>query len=49
VSSVTTRGLRVGDDIAEELIGRCLREIETGPTGDPGVIVPTEITRGGSA
>jgi DNA-binding LacI/PurR family transcriptional regulator len=35
--------------IATELIGRCLREIDQGPTGEPGLIVPTEIAAGGSA
>jgi DNA-binding LacI/PurR family transcriptional regulator len=37
------------DIIAAELITRCLRELDEGPTGDPGVIVPTEIAVGGSA
>jgi DNA-binding LacI/PurR family transcriptional regulator len=37
------------DLIAAELIGRCLRELDGGPTGDPGLIVPTEIAPGGSA
>jgi DNA-binding LacI/PurR family transcriptional regulator len=37
------------DRIAEELIGRCLREIDDGPTGEPGSIVPTELVVGGSA
>jgi DNA-binding LacI/PurR family transcriptional regulator len=35
--------------IAAELIGRCLREIDDGPTSEPGLIVPTEIAVGGSA
>jgi DNA-binding LacI/PurR family transcriptional regulator len=35
--------------IATELISRCLREIDEGPTGEPGTIVPTEIAVGGSA
>jgi DNA-binding LacI/PurR family transcriptional regulator len=35
--------------IAGELIVRCRQEIESGPTGRPGVLVPTEIVRGGSA
>ena len=35
--------------IAAELIGRCLREIDGGPTNAPGVLVPTEIATGGSA
>jgi DNA-binding LacI/PurR family transcriptional regulator len=34
--------------IAAELIGRCLREIDQGPTGEPGLVVPTEIAVGGS-
>jgi len=37
------------DVIAAELIARCLREIDEGPTGDPGIILPTEIAFGGSA
>jgi DNA-binding LacI/PurR family transcriptional regulator len=36
------------DVIAAELIDRCLREREDGPTGDPGLLVPTEIVAGGS-
>jgi DNA-binding LacI/PurR family transcriptional regulator len=35
--------------IATELIHRCLREVDAGPTGDPGVIIATEIAPGGSA
>jgi len=35
--------------IARELIHRCRREIEHGPTGEPGLVVPTEIILGGSA
>ena len=37
------------DRIAAELIGRCLREIDDGPTSEAGMIVPTEIAVGGSA
>jgi DNA-binding LacI/PurR family transcriptional regulator len=37
------------DRIAAELIGRCLREIDEGPTGAGGLVVPTEIVPGGSA
>ena len=37
------------DRIAAELVGRCLREIDEGPTNAPGVLVPTEIATGGSA
>jgi DNA-binding LacI/PurR family transcriptional regulator len=37
------------DRIAAELVGRCLREIDDGPTSEPGSIVPTEIVVGGSA
>jgi DNA-binding LacI/PurR family transcriptional regulator len=37
------------DRIAAELISRCLREIDEGPTGAPGLVVPTEIAVGGSA
>jgi DNA-binding LacI/PurR family transcriptional regulator len=35
--------------IADELVGRCLRELDEGPTGAPGVVVPTEISVGGTA
>jgi DNA-binding LacI/PurR family transcriptional regulator len=34
--------------IAAVLVERCLREIEQGPTGEPGVYLPTEIVVGGS-
>ena len=37
------------DRIAAELINRCLREIDEGPTGAGGLVVPTEIAPGGSA
>jgi DNA-binding LacI/PurR family transcriptional regulator len=37
------------DRIAAELIGRCLREIDHGPTSEPGLVVPTELAVGGSA
>ena len=37
------------DVIATELISRCLREIDDGPTGAPGLLVPTEIAVGASA
>jgi DNA-binding LacI/PurR family transcriptional regulator len=37
------------DKIATELIERCLREIDHGPTREPGLLVPTEIVVGGSA
>jgi DNA-binding LacI/PurR family transcriptional regulator len=37
------------DRIAAELISRCLREIDDGPTSEPGLVVPTEIAVGGSA
>jgi DNA-binding LacI/PurR family transcriptional regulator len=35
--------------IAARLIERCLHEIDAGPSGDPGVIVPTELGPGGTA
>lgn len=35
--------------IADELVTRCQDEIDHGPTGRPGTLVPTEIIRGGSA
>ena len=37
------------EKVAAELIARCLAEMRAGPTGRPGVLVPTEIVRGGSA
>jgi DNA-binding LacI/PurR family transcriptional regulator len=37
------------DRIARELVARCLEEVESGPTGRPGVLIPTELTVGGSA
>ncbi|MCW6003302.1 LacI family transcriptional regulator [Micromonospora sp. CPCC 205371] len=37
------------EKIAAELIARCQAELRAGPTGGPGVLVPTEIVRGGSA
>jgi DNA-binding LacI/PurR family transcriptional regulator len=35
--------------IARELVARCLEEISAGPSGRPGLLVPTELTVGGSA
>ncbi|MEV0234499.1 LacI family DNA-binding transcriptional regulator [Nonomuraea sp. NPDC050786] len=37
------------EQIAVALVERCLREIEEGPTGEPGIYLPTEILMGGSA
>ncbi|WP_310741523.1 LacI family DNA-binding transcriptional regulator [Microbispora sp. H10670] len=37
------------EKVAAELIDRCQAEIDAGPTGRPGVLVPTEIFQGGSA
>ncbi|MFD0782723.1 LacI family DNA-binding transcriptional regulator [Micromonospora azadirachtae] len=37
------------EKIAGELIDRCQAEIGGGPTGRPGVVIPTEILHGGSA
>lgn len=37
------------EQIAAVLVERCLREIEEGPTGEPGVYLPTEIEVGGMA
>lgn len=37
------------EQIARELIHRCRREIESGPTAEPGLLVPTELVLGGSA
>lgn len=43
-------GVRIPiDRIAHELVRRCRREIEHGPTGGPGLLVPTEIIVGASA
>jgi DNA-binding LacI/PurR family transcriptional regulator len=35
--------------ISRELVARCLRQVEQGPDHEPGVLVPTELFRGGSA
>lgn len=35
--------------ISRELVARCLRQVEGGPNDDPGLLVPTEVVRGGSA
>lgn len=35
--------------IARELVARCLAEISSGPTGRPGLLVPTELAVGASA
>lgn len=35
--------------VARALVTRCLEELSSGPTGRPGVLVPTELTVGGSA
>lgn len=37
------------EQAAAALVERCLREIEEGPTGEPGVYLPTDIVVGGSA
>jgi DNA-binding LacI/PurR family transcriptional regulator len=37
------------EQIARELIHRCRREIESGPTDEPGLLVPTDLVLGGSA
>ena len=37
------------ETIAQELVARCQSEITSGPTGLPGVLVPTQIVHGGSA
>jgi DNA-binding LacI/PurR family transcriptional regulator len=37
------------DQIARELVRRCRREIEQGPTGEPGILLPTEVFLGGTA
>ena len=43
-------GVRIPiDQIAHELVRRCQREIAHGPTGDPGLLIPTEIITGASA
>lgn len=46
----TLTGVRIPiERIAHELVLRCRREIEHGPTGEPGLVVPTEIVAGASA
>ncbi|MEV1119504.1 substrate-binding domain-containing protein [Actinosynnema sp. NPDC049800] len=35
--------------ISRELVARCLRQVEGGPDDDAGLLVPTEVVRGGSA
>ena len=35
--------------IAHELVDRCRREIDRGPTGNPGLLIPTDIVVGASA
>ncbi|GAB2954223.1 LacI family DNA-binding transcriptional regulator [Streptomyces heilongjiangensis] len=37
------------ETIAEHLIERCLRELEHGPTGEPGLVIDAPIVRGRSA
>lgn len=37
------------EDIARELVQRCRREIDHGPTGEPGLLLPTEVIIGGSS
>lgn len=37
------------DRIARELVARCLAEVSSGPTGRPGLLVPTELTIGATA
>lgn len=37
------------EQVAAALVERCLHEIEVGPTGEPGVYLPTDIVLGGSA
>jgi len=43
-------GVRIPvDRVARELVARCQEEISSGPTGRPGLLVPTELAVGGSA
>lgn len=35
--------------ISRELVARCLRQVEGGPIDESGLLVPTEVVRGGSA
>jgi DNA-binding LacI/PurR family transcriptional regulator len=37
------------EDIATRLVERCLLEIDAGPSGEPGVMVPTRLEPGGTA
>jgi DNA-binding LacI/PurR family transcriptional regulator len=46
--TLTSVGIPI-DRIAHELVRRCRREIDHGPTGDPGLLVPTGIITGATA
>jgi DNA-binding LacI/PurR family transcriptional regulator len=46
--ALTSVGIPI-EHIAHELVRRCRQEIDHGPTGAPGLIVPTEIVIGASA
>ncbi|WP_367129484.1 substrate-binding domain-containing protein [Saccharothrix sp. HUAS TT1] len=37
------------DRVSRELVDRCPRQVEHGPDGEPGVVLPAELVRGGSA
>ncbi|KOX23977.1 hypothetical protein ADK67_19725 [Saccharothrix sp. NRRL B-16348] len=46
----TLTGARIPvERISRELVARCVRQVEHGPDGGPGLLVPTELVRGGSA
>jgi DNA-binding LacI/PurR family transcriptional regulator len=50
VTEPTLTSVRIPvQQIARELIHRCRREIEAGPTNEPGLLIPTELILGGSA
>ncbi|ONI91285.1 hypothetical protein ALI22I_09460 [Saccharothrix sp. ALI-22-I] len=46
----TLTGARIPvERISRELVTRCLRQVERGRDDDPGLLLPTELLRGGSA
>ncbi|WP_214104703.1 LacI family DNA-binding transcriptional regulator [Acrocarpospora catenulata] len=50
ISEPTITSVRIPlEKVASELIDRCQAEIDGGPTGHPGILIPTEIFQGGSA
>jgi DNA-binding LacI/PurR family transcriptional regulator len=46
----TLTGARIPvERISRELVARCVRQVEHGSDDGPGLLVPTELVRGGSA